>query len=162
MEQKTSDREFYKIMSIMSLVIVLILIVIGYLSNVFASYSQSHINNHEKEITELIDKRTQPFGKSNLASNPTDKTNVRLVSSSGQSGEQVYNSVCLSCHSSGAAGAPITGNKDQWKDRIAEGIEHLYEQAINGVGVMPAKGGMPTLSDEEVKTAVDYMIEKSN
>ena len=84
------------------------------------------------------------------------------VSNQTKSGEQVYNAVCLACHSSGAAGAPITGNKNQWSERIAEGIDHLYEQAINGIGVMPAKGGNPSLTDDEVKAAVDYMIEKSN
>ncbi len=162
MEQKTSDREFYKFMSIMSLAIIILLLIIGYLSNVFASYSQSHINNHKSEISELIDERTQPVGKTNLESNPAIKTNVRLVASSGQSGEQVYNAVCAACHSSGAAGAPITGNNNQWRERISEGIDHLYEQAINGVGVMPAKGGMSSLTDDEVKAAVDYMIKKSN
>ena len=45
---------------------------------------------------------------------------------------------------------------------ISEGIDHLYEQAINGVGVMPAKGGMSNLTDNEVKAAVDYIIEQSN
>ena len=57
----------------------------------------------------------------------------------------------MSCHTSGAAGAPIIGNSQQWTERISEGKKYLYEQAINGVGVMPAKGGVPTLSDDEVK-----------
>ncbi|MEC9205814.1 MAG: c-type cytochrome [Pseudomonadota bacterium] len=161
MENKTPDREFYKIMSIMSLVIIILLLVIGYLSNVFAFYSQSHVDNHRMEINKLIDDRTQPIGKTNLESNPSIKTNIQLVSG-GQSGEQVYNTGCVACHSSGAAGAPITGNKDQWRERISEGIDHLYEQAINGVGVMPAKGGMSNLTDNEVKAAVDYIIEQSN
>lgn len=164
MEQKESDHEFYKSVSILFLGIVFMLILVGYLSNVFASYSQSHIKNHGKEMSKLIDKRTQPLGKINLTSNPTAKTAITLVSDNtkNQSGEQVYNTICAACHTSGVAEAPITGNKEQWRNRISEGIEHLYEQAINGVGIMPAKGGMATLSDEEVKAAVDFIIERSN
>ena len=121
------------------------------------------LKNHKQELSQLIDKRTEPVGKVNLASNPSIKTKIQVaVSNEIKSGEQVYNAVCLACHSSGAAGAPVTGNKDQWNERIAEGVDHLYEQAINGIGVMPARGGDPSLTDDEVKAAVDYMIDKSN
>ena len=45
---------------------------------------------------------------------------------------------------------------------IKKGIDVLYASAINGytgeLGMMPAKGGNPALSDEEVKAAVDYII----
>ncbi|MEC8996334.1 MAG: c-type cytochrome [Pseudomonadota bacterium] len=163
MEQKSTDGQFYKTASILSLIIFVILIVIVYLSNVFANHSKSHTKNHGKELSQLIDDRTMPIGRVNLASNPSIKPKIEVaVSNQTKSGEQVYNAVCLACHSSGAAGAPITGNKNQWSERIAEGIDHLYEQAINGIGVMPAKGGNPSLTDDEVKAAVDYMIEKSN
>ena len=66
------------------------------------------------------------------------------------------------CHTSGAAGAPITGDKADWGPRIAQGVDVLYTHAIEGFtgqkGVMPARGGSTTLSDEEVKAAVDYMV----
>ena len=96
----------------------------------------------------------------NLASNPTFKTEVIEVSSS-KSAKDIYNSVCMSCHMSGAAGAPITGKVDQWSERIAKGSDTLYNNAINGIGVMPAKGGLMSLSDDDVKLAVDYMIDQS-
>ena len=98
--------------------------------------------------------------KINLASNPTFKTEVIEVSST-KSGKDIYNSVCMSCHMSGAAGAPITGKVDQWSERIAKGNDTLYNNAINGIGVMPAKGGLMSLSDGDVKLAVDYMINQS-
>ena len=95
-----------------------------------------------------------------MASNPTFKSEVVVVASA-KSGKDVYNSVCMSCHMSGAAGAPVTGKVDQWTDRLAKGNDTLYSNAINGIGVMPAKGGLMSLSDEEVKLAVDYMLEES-
>jgi cytochrome c5 len=80
-------------------------------------------------------------------------------------GQQVYQASCVACHDAGVAGAPKVGDKGQWSTRIAKGPEALYTSAVNGVtgsaGVMPAKGGNPTLSDAEVKAAVDYMVGRS-
>ena len=158
MSGPTSDKEFYKTFGIVSLIIVLLAIVIAILSNIFASSvtNDFYDNAKKKAITERI----APSDKINLASNPTFKTKVIEVASS-KSGEDVYNTVCMSCHMSGAAGAPITGESAQWSARLAKGNPTLYSNAINGIGVMPAKGGLMSLSEDEVKLAVDYMIDLS-
>ena len=81
-------------------------------------------------------------------------------------GAQVYNMACNACHGTGAAGAPILGNAEQWSERISQGVDVLRKHAIEGfagsVGVMPPKGGFMNLSDAEVSDAVDYMIEESS
>lgn len=80
-------------------------------------------------------------------------------------GKKVYGMTCSMCHASGAAGAPIPGNKDEWGPRIAKGMDLLYQHSIEGftgeMGMMPAKGGNPSLSDDEMKAAVDYMVDLS-
>jgi cytochrome c5 len=80
-------------------------------------------------------------------------------------GESVYKKTCALCHSSGVAGAPIPGNKDEWGPRIEQGKDTLYKHAIEGFtgskGMMPARGGAATLSDDDVKAAVDFMVAKS-
>ncbi len=80
-------------------------------------------------------------------------------------GAAVYNSGCMACHNSGVAGSPKIGDKDAWADRIAQGMDLLYEHAIVGfqgkAGYMPPKGGFAHLSDDDVKLAVDYMVEQS-
>jgi cytochrome c5 len=77
-------------------------------------------------------------------------------------GEGTYKVSCATCHSAGIAGAPKSGDKAAWAPRIAQGKETLYKHAIGGFqgkgGVMPAKGGNTSLSDADVKSAVDYMI----
>lgn len=80
-------------------------------------------------------------------------------SANAKTGKEVYEQTCFACHASGVLGAPKFGDKAAWAEEIAEGVEHLYEEAIKGDGNMPAKGGNPTLSDDEVKAAVDYMID---
>jgi len=81
--------------------------------------------------------------------------------SSDQPGAQVYQKSCAVCHGSGAAGAPKLGDKEAWAPRIAEGISSLYQNALHGMGAMPPKGGSSGLSDDEVKAAVDFMVESS-
>lgn len=78
-----------------------------------------------------------------------------------KSGEEVYNTACVACHGTGVAGAPKTGDKGIWAPRIAQGANTLYEHAIKGFKAMPAKGGATTLSDDEVKAAVDFQVAKS-
>ena len=157
MEHKVSDAEFYRVFSIVSAIIIVLAIFIAIISNVFAGYSSSGDDNYKVELEALTDKRTKPSGKINLASNPSVKQVQKpvIMASKKLSGKEVYNAACMSCHASGAAGAPMIGNKQHWSDRMAKGKDTLYTRAINGIGVMPAKGGISTLSDDEVKSAVD-------
>jgi len=76
-------------------------------------------------------------------------------------GKAVYEKTCAACHETGVAGAPRFGDKTAWAPHIAEGIDHLVQMALMGEGAMPAKGGNPALSEEEVRAAVTYMIENS-
>ena len=65
------------------------------------------------------------------------------------------------CHEAGVAGSPMTGDKAVWGPRIEQGRDKLISNAIEGIGVMPPKGGQSQLSDEEVAAAVDYLIQKA-
>lgn len=82
--------------------------------------------------------------------------------STSKSGETVYNSACSACHQAGVAGAPKLDDTAAWKARLGErGRDGLYGNAINGLNAMPAKGGNPALSGEEIEKAVDYMLEQA-
>ena len=111
-----------------------------------------------------VAERTKPFGQINVASTETQRALVPVAAAAPVkvNGQQVYQSACVACHGAGIAGAPKVGNASQWAKRIAKGLDTLYASAINGVqgsaGVMPAKGGNLTLSDAEVKAAVDYIV----
>jgi cytochrome c5 len=74
-----------------------------------------------------------------------------------KSGEEVFNAVCTSCHTSGALGAPKLNNKGDWASRLGQGFEKLTANAINGIRGMPARGGNPDLSDTEMARAVAYL-----
>jgi cytochrome c5 len=76
-------------------------------------------------------------------------------------GAVIYNNLCTGCHTSGAGGAP-TLTAAGMGARAGKGADTLYDHAINGfqgsAGVMPAKGGNPALTDDQVKVTVDWMM----
>jgi len=76
-------------------------------------------------------------------------------------GGTIYQNLSTGCHGSGAGGAPILDHA-HWDARIAQGIDTLYQHSLEGFtgssGMMPAKGGNPALSEEQVRAAVDWMI----
>ena len=81
------------------------------------------------------------------------------VASGGDSakGKSIYESSCASCHVAGVAGAPKTGDKAAWAPRLKTGKDALYASVIKGKGAMPPKGGNASLSEADIKAAVDYL-----
>jgi c(7)-type cytochrome triheme protein len=73
-------------------------------------------------------------------------------------GLELYNIKCAPCHQSGLLGAPKLGDGPAWKERIAKGRDELLKNAINGVNNMPPRGGNPSMSDEELGRALDYIL----
>jgi cytochrome c5 len=74
-----------------------------------------------------------------------------------RSGEAVYKALCFSCHASGLAGSPKLGDHASWQSRLNKGFDTLVKHAVTGFNAMPAKGGDPGLTDEEVARAVAFM-----
>ncbi|MBU3658068.1 MAG: cytochrome c5 family protein [Rhodocyclaceae bacterium] len=111
-------------------------------------------------------------GKSDAISNaddvesriaPVAKIELQAGGGAGgvKDGKTVYNTVCAGCHGAGVMGAPKMGDKGAWGGRIGQGMATLNAHAINGFKGMPARGGAASLSDDEVKAAVQYMVDGS-
>lgn len=84
-----------------------------------------------------------------------------MVGNASADGKKIYETKCFTCHTSGVAGAPKLGDKAAWAPRIAAGDAAMMEIVIKGKGAMPPKGTCMDCSDEDLKGAVDYMVEKS-
>ena len=111
-------------------------------------------------------------GKSDAVSNaddvesriaPVAKIEMQAGGGDGgaKAGKTVYNTVCAGCHGAGVMGAPKMGDKGAWAGRIGQGMATLDNHAINGFKGMPARGGSASLTDDEVKGAVEYMVNGS-
>src|SRR5271155_10411 len=78
------------------------------------------------------------------------------------SGEQVYQTVCKTCHEAGLIGAPKVGDQAAWVPRIKKGVDALFASALKGTSKgMPPKGGDQNLADVEVERGVVYMANHS-
>ena len=78
-----------------------------------------------------------------------------------RSAEVIYNTICKACHDAGVAGAPKTGDKAAWAPRLATGQAALLKSVINGKNAMPPRAGDPSLSDNELKAAVEFLTGKA-
>ncbi len=129
----------------------------------------ARVISHQAEVTEAAgpNKMEAQRAEQNIA--PVASVNVASSSqaagaaagaspSAARSGEQVFNSVCMACHASGAMGAPIVGHKDLWGPRAKQGIKVLLSHAMHGFKSMPPKGTCGGCSEQEIKNAIEYMV----
>ena len=80
-------------------------------------------------------------------------------------GSVIFGNLCTGCHTSGAGGAPKLDAAGIGARFAEQGLDMLVSRAIEGytgsAGVMPAKGGNPALTDEQVRATVEWMVEQS-
>lgn len=90
---------------------------------------------------------------------PVSQVSVAMVKvePGRRTGEEIYNSVCTTCHASGALNAPRAGEAADWAARLPQGFDALLASVTNGKGAMPAKGGGADLTDVELKRATAYL-----
>lgn len=83
---------------------------------------------------------------------------VTGVQAAEKTGREVVEQTCVACHASGKDGAPRIGDSAAWSLHSKNGLSKLTENAISGIGKMPAHGGQPNLTDLEISRAIAYMV----
>lgn len=77
-------------------------------------------------------------------------------------GKKVYYKACVICHQNGEMTAPLIGDNANWYARLKnDGVTGLYTRAIRGYNSMPVRGACVTCSDNDVISAIDYILNKS-
>ena len=100
-----------------------------------------------------------PLAIASVSASAVDEARLTL-------GKKIFNENCKSCHETGKPknDAPQISETDEWKNRLGGGRDALYKTSIDGFTgyfTMPPKGGNSTLTNDEVKAAVDYMLDKA-
>jgi cytochrome c5 len=101
-----------------------------------------------------IKSRIQPLGKVHIAG-----AKAESAASGPRSGAQIYSKSCVACHSVGVLGAPKLHDAADWGPRISKGFDIMLGHAIKGFNAMPPKGTCGDCSDDEIKAAIEHMIE---
>lgn len=143
------------------------LVAIAFIIFFVAQYviEQSGIGNDSETLAirdEAIAKRIAPEGKVRMMGD-ADIAAPSAAGASGapKSGKDIVTATCSGCHGSGVLGAPKIGSKGDWGPRYARGVDALVSSAIAGKGSMPPRGGNASLSDEEVRAAIEQMLADS-
>ncbi|MDB9800202.1 c-type cytochrome [bacterium] len=159
MMSKEEDQIFFKNFSL-ALGFIAIMMVVFF---VVAQFAASDEEADAKMRSTKVAKLTVPVGQVTPAGEEMQVV-ANIASASGNVGKTVYEGLCVNCHGIPAMAAmiPQTGDAAAWAARIEQDDEILYAHAINGfvgdMGMMPARGSNPNLTDDEVKAAVDYMV----
>ena len=81
-----------------------------------------------------------------------------MTQSQAANGEAIYNKSCAACHNSME---PKLADRAAWAPLLREGDQALIDATIHGKGIMPARGGDASLSDTDIRAAVEYMTSKA-
>lgn len=83
------------------------------------------------------------------------------TAAAAQSPEQIVTQVCAACHQAGVLNAPKIGAKEDWEPRMAQGLDTLVSHAVNGFNAMPANGGNPNLTEDDIRASTLWMLAES-
>jgi cytochrome c5 len=167
---RNQDQQFFD--SFMLVVGILVGVAVGLflLVSNFAIETQGQYVLEDPTVQAAINERIAPVGTVVLLGSDELAAAAAAVAVPARvatvlTGPQVYNEACFACHSApGVGGAPVIGDAEAWAARVAQGMDTLTDHAVNGyqgsAGFMPAKGGRVDLSDQEIISAIEYMVEQ--
>ena len=102
-----------------------------------------------------------PAQQQAAASQPQSASPPQAKPAASADGKAVYDKLCFACHQQSVAGSPKLGDKDAWAPRLKQGTDTLVQSVIKGKGAMPPKAGNPSLSEGEIRAAIEFMTSQS-
>ena len=164
---RTFMRHFAIMIAILAAAAVVFMLIGGYVwSSLPKEGNQREVQRAGDRITPVGAVYAGNTGRAAMAAAKAaaDKAAASQVAYGGTTdGKVIFDHLCTTCHTTGAAGAPEITSKTAWAPRIKEGIDTLVKHAIDGYtgpdgNHMPAKGGNPALTDAQVEATVKWMV----
>ncbi len=116
------------------------------------------------EELETLELRLDPHGK--LCTSEVEDCGAPSVMpdldspmGTGLSGKEIYDKFCFTCHDTGVTEAPLVG-AEEWQTRLEQGADVLLQHTIEGYNnnLMPPRGTCNDCTNDELQTAIDYLI----
>jgi cytochrome c5 len=159
------DKHFFDTFMLVLGILVGVTVVLIFLARAVAAKTQNLNVLEDAAVIKATEERLAPVAKlaiSGADNSALEAPKPQVQAAVEMAGDQAYGTACAACHGTGIAGAPKFGDKAAWGPRLAQGIQTLYQHALQGyqgkAGVMPAKGGRVDFSDKTVTAAVDHMV----
>ncbi len=151
--QKQSDKFSFSLLTILAALALLVIAIV--LVTSFVKLIDRSIGGTPYENKDLVAERLKPYGRVNTGNLVSNEPKAKAP-------QEIYVSLCASCHDTGLNDAPHMGDNAAWSVRFQErGLDGLHNSALHGRNLMPAKGGDPRLSDDEVIHTVDFILANS-
>ncbi len=155
MQKQQSDKFTFSLLTILAALSLLVVLVVLVTSVIRFFSNNTDIGGKPFNTSELVAERLTPAGRVNTGNLVSDVVKAKAP-------QDIYVALCASCHDTGLNDAPLAGDNAAWAARFQErGLDGLHESSIKGRNLMPAKGGDPRLTDEEVMNTVDFILAKS-
>ena len=95
---------------------------------------------------------TEPFTESTVLSNEN-------------SGKEIFDNECASCHTGGfkgwISGAPDISDAEDWGKSLEKGLATMTKNVFEGTKRHEEKGGCEDCTEAEIKAAIEYIISET-
>lgn len=158
-----ADKAFLKNVSVVLVILIVFTFAIVWVARGLGVQDEEGVNPSRNAIASerikpVADVYTGEDGAAAIEEAVATTTAEQVVAFDGSlDGEMIYASVCAACHATGVANAPMPGSAEM-AQRAEKGADALIKTAIDGLNAMPARGGRPDLSDEQIKAVVEFML----
>ena len=161
--EEQSDKTFIKNFSIVVIILVLFAFIVGYIAKSVGHKDTAEVSGRSA----LTEERIKPVASAYTSEDAATAVQEAVVEEApaqaaaafdgSLDGEMIYGSVCAACHTAAVLGAPQPGSAEMAL-RAENGMDAMMQNALNGLNAMPARGGRPDLSDEQVKAVIEFML----
>jgi cytochrome c5 len=161
--EEQTDKAFIKNFSLVVVALILFTATIIFLAKSVGLKDEEDIPSRlaitAERIKPVAGVYTGEQGAAAIQANATEAapTPAAMAFDGSLDGEMIYGTVCAACHAAAVLGAPQPGSAEMAK-RAENGMDAMMQNALNGLNTMPARGGRPDLSDEQVKAVIEFML----
>lgn len=161
------DKSFMTVLTVVIGALVVLTVVVFVAARMVANVSDDQPEDAAR-IQTAIEDRIKPVGSvavldpnAPAEAAATEAPAPAPTAAATQSPEQIVTQVCAACHQAGVLNAPKIGAKEDWEPRMAQGLDTLVSHAVNGFNAMPANGGNPNLTEDDIRASTLWMLAES-